>query len=73
MKTTTAIDSVGALSDGNSVMYSSPSFDIGGASASFMLGYTPEAGDAATAEGGVAAQQLMVQELLQVLLFQLVV
>ena len=56
MKTTTAIDSMGALSDGNSVMYSSPSFDLGGGSVSFMLGYTPEAGDAATGEGGVAAQ-----------------
>ena len=56
MKTTTAIDSMGALSDGNSVMYSSPSFDVAGGSVSFMLGYTPEAGDAATGEGGVAAQ-----------------
>ena len=56
MKTTTAIDSMGALTDGNAVMYSSPSFDLGGASASFMLGYTPEAGDAATGEGGVSAQ-----------------
>ena len=54
MKTTTAIDSVGSLSDGNSVMYSSPSIDIGGASASFMLGYTPEASDTATGEGAVA-------------------
>jgi outer membrane protein OmpU len=54
MKTTTAIDSVGSLSDGNSVMYSSPSIDVGGASASFMLGYTPEASDTATGEGAVA-------------------
>jgi outer membrane protein OmpU len=56
MKTTTAIDSVGSLSDGNQVMYSSPSFDIGGGSISLMLGYTPEAGDAATGEGGVSVQ-----------------
>ena len=56
MKTTTAIDSMGALTDGNAVMYSSPSFDLAGGSVSFMLGYTPEAGDAATGEGGVAAQ-----------------
>ena len=56
MKTSTAIDNMGALSDGNQVMYSSPSFDLGGGSLSFMLGYTPEAGDAATGEGGVAAQ-----------------
>ena len=56
MKTSTAIDNMGALSDGNQVMYSSPSFDLGGGSISFMLGYTPEAGDAATGEGGVSAQ-----------------
>ena len=56
MKTTTAIDSMGALSDGNQVHYTSPSFDLGGGSLSFQLGYTPEAGDAATGEGGVAAQ-----------------
>ena len=56
MKTTTAIDSVGSLTDGNQVMYSSPSFDIGGGSISLMLGYTPEAGDAATGEGGVSVQ-----------------
>ena len=56
MKTSTAIDNMGALTDGNAVMYSSPSFDLGGASASFAFGFTPEAGDAATGEGGVAAQ-----------------
>jgi outer membrane protein OmpU len=56
MKTSTAIDNMGALTDGNAVHYTSPTFDIGGASASFQLGYTPEAGDAATGEGGVAAQ-----------------
>jgi len=56
MKTTTVIDSMGALSDGNSIHYTTPSFDIGGGSVSLMLGYTPEAGDAATGEGGVAAQ-----------------
>ena len=56
MKTGTAIDSMGSLLDGNVVHYTSPSFDLAGASASFQLGYTPEAGDAATGEGGVAAQ-----------------
>mgnify|MGYP003317630881 CR=1 FL=1 len=56
MKTATAIDSIGSLMDGNVVHYTSPSFDLAGASASFQLGYTPEAGDAATGEGGVAAQ-----------------
>tara|TARA_Y100000591_G_scaffold306687_1_gene305348 strand:+ start:1834 stop:2910 length:1077 start_codon:yes stop_codon:yes gene_type:complete len=58
MATTTAIDSMGSLTDGNAVLYSSPSFDLGGASASFTFGYTPEAGDAATGEGGVAAQSI---------------
>ena len=56
MKTGTAIDSMGSLTDGNAVHYTSPDFDLGMASASFQLGYTPEAGDAATGEGGVAAQ-----------------
>jgi len=56
MKTSTAIDNMGALLDGNVVHYTSPSFDLGGASASFQLGYSPEAGDSATGEGGVAAQ-----------------
>ncbi len=56
MKTTTAIDSMGVLTDGNAVMYSSPSFDLAGGSVSFMLGYTPEAGDSATGEGAVSAQ-----------------
>ena len=56
MPTVTAIDSMGSLMDGNVVHYTSPSFDVAGASASFQLGYTPEAGDAATGEGGVAAQ-----------------
>ena len=56
MATSTAIDNMGALTDGNVVHYTSPSFDLGGATASFQLGYTPEAGDAATGEGGVAAQ-----------------
>ena len=58
MPSTSALDQMGALMDGNAVMYSSPSFDLGMASAKFMLGYTPEAGDAATGEGGVAAQSL---------------
>ena len=58
MATTTAIDSVGAHTAGNAVQYASPSFDLGGASASFTFGYTPEAGDAATGEGGVAAQSI---------------
>ena len=56
MKTTTAIDSVGSKTNANAVMYDSPSFDLGGATASFAFSYTPEAGSAATGEGGVSAQ-----------------
>ena len=56
MKTSTAIDNMGSFTDSNAVMYTSPSFDLGGGSLSFMLGYTPEAGDAATGEGGVSVQ-----------------
>ena len=56
MKTSTAIDNMGSFTDSNAVHYTSPTFDIGGGSLTFMLGYTPEAGDAATGEGGVAAQ-----------------
>ncbi|MDC2995915.1 porin [Candidatus Pelagibacter sp.] len=56
MKTVGALDSVGTLMDGNAILYASPSFDIGGGSASFKFAYSPENGDAATGEGGVAAQ-----------------
>ena len=45
MKTTTAIDSMGYLMDGNAILYKSPSFDVGGASVSAAFAYTPEAGD----------------------------
>ena len=53
MATATALDSVGSFTDGNAVLYASPSFDLGGASASFTASFTPDAGDAATGEGGV--------------------
>ena len=56
MATTTAIDSVGSLSDGNSVMYAAPALELGGATLNITAGYTPEAGDATTGEGGVSAQ-----------------
>ena len=56
MATTTAIDSVGSLSDGNSVMYTAPTLDLGGATVNITAGYTPEAGDAVTGEGAVSAQ-----------------
>ena len=56
MATAGALDSVGTLMDGNAILYSSPSFDVGGGSASFKFAYSPENGDAATGEGAVAAQ-----------------
>ncbi len=56
MATTTAIDSVGSLSDGNSVMYAAPALELGGATVNITAGYTPEAGDSVTGEGAVSAQ-----------------
>ena len=56
MATTTAIDSLGSLSDGNSVMYAAPALELGGATLNITAGYTPEAGDAVTGEGAVSAQ-----------------
>ena len=56
MATVTALDSMGALSDGNSVMYAAPALEVGGATLSITAGYTPEAGDAVTGEGAVSAQ-----------------
>ena len=56
MATTTAIDSMGSLSDGNSIMYAAPALELGGATVNITAGYTPEAGDAVTGEGAVSAQ-----------------
>ena len=56
MATTTAIDSVGSLSDGNSILYAAPALELGGATVNITAGYTPEAGDAVTGEGAVSAQ-----------------
>ena len=56
MATTTAIDSMGSLSDGNSVMYAAPALELGGATVNITAGYTPEAGDSVTGEGAVSAQ-----------------
>ena len=56
MATTTAIDSMGALSDGNSILYAAPALEVGGATINITAGYTPEAGDAVTGEGAVSAQ-----------------
>ena len=54
MKTSTAIDNMGALLGNGGIDYRSPSFDLGGATASFKYNLTPEIG-AAVGEGGVAA------------------
>ena len=54
MKTSTAIDNIGAAMDNGQIMYMSPSFDIAGISASFMAEYAPEASDAAIGDGGVS-------------------
>ena len=56
MATTTAIDSLGSLSDGNSILYAAPALELGGATVNITAGYTPEAGDAVTGEGAVSAQ-----------------
>jgi len=56
MKTTAAIDSIGSLIDGNAIVYSTPSIEVSGATVQGHIGFTPEAGDSATGEGGVAAQ-----------------
>ena len=54
MKTSTAIDNIGAAMDNGQILYMSPSFDIGGFSASLMAEYAPEASDAAVTDGGVS-------------------
>ena len=56
MATTTAIDSMGSLSDGNSILYAAPALEVGGATVNITAGYTPEAGDSVTGEGAVSAQ-----------------
>ena len=54
MKTSTAIDNIGASMDNGQILYMSPAFDIGGFSASLMAEYAPEASDAAVTDGGVS-------------------
>ena len=55
MKTVGALDSVGTLMDGNAILYASPSFERWQFSF-FQICLLTENGDAATGEGGVAAQ-----------------
>ena len=47
---------VGAYLDNNALVYDSPSFDMGGASVSFDLAWSPNASDGAVNNGGVGAQ-----------------
>ncbi len=54
MKTSTAIDNMGGLVGNGGIDYFSPSFDLGGATASFMLNWTPEASNTFVGEGGVS-------------------
>jgi len=54
MKTTTAIDSVGAHMGNSSIMYMAPALDVMGASVSIMAGYAPEASGAAVTDGAVS-------------------
>ncbi len=55
MSTSTAIDNMGALLGNGGIDYRSPSFDLGGATASFAYNFTPEASGAAVGEGGVSS------------------
>ena len=55
MSTSTAIDNMGALLGNGGIDYHSPSFDLGGATASFKYNFTPEASGAAVGEGGVSS------------------
>ena len=50
----TAANSIGNFMDNNHVMYTSPSFEFGGVSATLKLGYSPQANDSddATGDGG---------------------
>jgi len=46
---------VGAYMDGNSLVYDAPAIDMGGASVSFDLAFSPDAHDTASNNGGQAA------------------
>ena len=49
-------NSVGSYMDNGGLTWAIPSFDLGGASASLVLGYSPNADDAATNNGGVGTR-----------------
>jgi len=49
-------NSVGSVMDNGGLTWAIPSFDLGGASATLVLGYSPNADDAATNNGGVGTR-----------------
>ncbi len=53
MATTTVIDSLGSSMDNGQIMYTSPSIDMMGVSATIMAEYAPEASDVAITDGKV--------------------
>ena len=53
MKTTTVIDSLGSTMDNGQIMYTSPSIDMMGVSATIMAEYAPEASYVAITDGAV--------------------
>jgi len=55
MKTTTAIDSVGANMGSGSLMYFGPTVDLAGFGVQVMAGYAPEAANTAVTDGAVSA------------------
>ena len=54
MKTSTAIDNMGGLVGNGGIDYFSPSLDLGGVTANFMVNWTPEASNTFVGEGGVS-------------------
>jgi hypothetical protein len=55
MKTSTAIDSIGANMGNGSLMYFGPTIDVSGFGVQLMAGYAPEAANAAVTDGAVSA------------------
>ena len=56
MKTTTAIDSIGANMGNGSLMYFGPTIDVAGFGVQVMAGYAPEASNTAVGDGSVSGQ-----------------
>jgi len=58
MATSTALDNMGGLLGNGQIDYFSPSFDIGGGSASFKYAWAPEASNTAVIEGAVSTSSV---------------